>query len=215
MKVQITEEQYVNILMKECGLLNEEMFSFYDLTPDERHTAYELFKTSYEKSTGSSWSESKFQNKASQWTFFGIKNKGFIAARKQSSGDYKLTGSAGDIRSIFLGGKEISDLAAPFWGMATDEIIDMLTRKFGFLTPPAVLVKKLFPMIPPAEFGYAETKINDDGSVTFGYEDVGTHTKRFFGNKLYFKQLQGLIGMISGSLNPEEKEELDNFFNTI
>lgn len=215
MKVQITEEQYVNLLMGQCGLLNEEMFSFYDLNADERRTAYELFKNSYEKSTGSSWSESKFYNKASQWTFFGIKNKGFIAARKQSSGDYKLTGSAGDVRSILLGAKEMSELSEPVWGMATDDIIDMLTRRFGFLTPPAVLVKKLFPMIPPSEFGYAETKVNDDGSVTFSYEDVGTHTKRFFGNKQYFKQLQGLIGMISGSLEPEEKEELDAFFNTI
>jgi hypothetical protein len=215
MKVQITEEQYVNLLMGQCGLLNEEMFSFYDLNADERRTAYELFKNSYEKSTGSSWSESKFYNKASQWTFFGIKNKGFIAARKQSSGDYKLTGSAGDVRSILLGAKEMSELSEPVWGMATDDIIDMLTRRFGFLTPPAVLVKKLFPMIPPSEFGYAETKVNDDGSVTFSYEDVGTHTKRFFGNKQYFKQLQGLIGMISGSLDPEEKEELNTFFNTI
>jgi hypothetical protein len=125
MKVQITEEQYINLLMEQCGLLNEEMFSFYDLTPDERHTAYELFKNSYEKSTGSSWSESKFANKASQWTFFGIKNRGFIAARKQNTGDYKLTGSAGDTRGILLGTKELSQLSEPVWGMATDDIINM------------------------------------------------------------------------------------------
>jgi hypothetical protein len=70
-------------------------------------------------------------------------------------------------------------------------------------------------MIPPSEFGYADTTVNDDGSVTFSYEDVGTHTKRFFGNKQYFKQLQGLMSMVSSNLSPEEKEELDNFFSTI
>jgi hypothetical protein len=92
-----------------------------------------------------------------------------------------------------MGMDEINGLNEPVWGMADRKIVDMLTRKYNFYTPPAFILKMMIKHIPPAVFGGVDYNVNDDGSVTFKYSDVGDATKIFFANKLYYKQIYPLI----------------------
>ena len=212
MKVQITEEQYVNILLKECGLLNEDVFSFNDMTPEEKQQSYEIFKQSYEKTTGNSWSEMKFFSRARNWTFYGIKGKGFVTVRKQYDGGSKVTGVAGDMGSVVVGLNDLENVDAPVWGMAEKRMVGLLTKKFSYFTPPAGMAKLLIGFIPSAEFGNAAVKINDDGSATFTYDDVGSATKFFFANSLYYEKIAKMVdGKLDGFVAPEQKEEIETF----
>jgi len=70
-----------------------------------------------------------------------------------------------------------------------EKLRQMLCTKFGFIAPPAVVVKQLLPLIPKGVIGGGDdVQMNDDGSVTIDYSDVGTSTKYFFANRIYFQK---------------------------
>lgn len=193
-------------LKEKLGLLNEEVFRYSDLSDDEKEKVYDIFKTSYENSTGTSWDSAKFSSRANGWTFFGDRSSGFVVLRKQNSGMNKLTGVAGDLKSISLGISDINALNEPVWGMADKRITGILTKKFNYYTPPAFILKLMMKKIPSSVFGDAEYEVNNDGSVTFKYSDIGDATKYFFANKQYYKQiyptiLDNLSGMSSLMVN--------------
>jgi hypothetical protein len=172
-------------------LLTEEQFRFSELSYDKQRQIYNVFKKSYEESVGTSWDEAKFMSRAMDWLFFGDMD-GFISVRVQRSGFYKLVGMAGNIRSIVNGFNELEKLNKPVWGMVSSDIQSMAIKK-GFKTPPAFLLKVLFKVIPSYVFGGVDFDINDDGSLTLKYSDVGDAKKYFIGNNEYFKQLKSNI----------------------
>lgn len=161
----------------------KDLFESVNLDLDQ---AYEVFKASYEKSTGVSWSKDKFLNKARNWKFYGDQ-QGYVAVRPQRGGMMKLNGVAGAPKSIFKGLKELLAENQPTWGMVSKDMLPM-AHKLGFITPPAFVIKILVKLIPASVFG-AAYDMNDDGSITLHYGDVGSSTKYFIGNSQYFKQL--------------------------
>lgn len=166
--------------------INENIFSFNNLPNDEKNNIYNVFKSSYEKSTGKSWDQNKFNNKASGWQFFGD-DEGFITVRKQNSGMYKLTGAAGSLKSIMRGIDELNNLNTPVWGLMTEKMAKILKNKYGYIMPPAFLSKYIFGIISKTILSDAD--INPNGSITLKYSDVGDSTKYFVANKLYYKYL--------------------------
>ena len=180
MKIIITEQQLQNLITEE--------FSFKNLSYDEQENIYDIFKNSYEKSTGTSWSKDKFMSRAMSWSFFGDKD-GFVTVRKQNSGLYKFVGVAGKLTSIVKGIQEINSLNAPTWGMMDKRMGELLVKKYNFIMPPAIIIKTLIKFIPSNVFGNVNFNINNDGSITLHYNDVGDATKFFVANKEYFKFL--------------------------
>ena len=164
-------------------LLSEIFESFDSINLDQ---AYEIFKTSYDKSTGASWSKDKFIQRARSWKFYGDQD-GYVAVRPQRSGMLKLNGVAGNPKSIVKGLKELLAENHPTWGMVSEDMLPM-AHKLGFITPPAFVIKLLVKSIPASVFG-ADFDMNDDGSITLHYHDVGSATKYFIANKQYYKQL--------------------------
>lgn len=146
---------------------------------------YELFRDSYLKATGKAWSKEKFISRSKNYKFFGDEN-GYVMARVQNSGLYKLIGSAGNSSSIMKGIKELLELNKPVWGMVAKELVKPLQR-LKFVSPPLMLMKAIAKEIPPNVFGVNKIKMNDDGSVTVDYEDVGEATKYFVANKKYYE----------------------------
>lgn len=162
----------------------QELFESFDNIDLDK--AYEIFKASYDKATGTAWPKEKFLYKARNWKFYGDQN-GYVAVRPQRSGMMKLNGVAGNTKSILKGLKELLAENQPTWGMVSSEMLPM-AHKIGFITPPAFALKVLIKMIPANVFG-ADYTLNDDGSITLHYADVGPSTKYFIANKSYFKQL--------------------------
>lgn len=165
-------------------MLLKELYESYDNI--NLDSAYELFRHSYEQATGASWSKEKFLSRARNWTFYGDEN-GFVSVRKQNSGMIKLVGVAGSPKSIYKGIQELSAENKPIWGMVSGDLVPM-AQKFGFIKPPAFVVKVIAKTIPASVLGGANYKVNNDGSITFSYVDVGNTTKFFIANKLYFNQ---------------------------
>ena len=62
--------------------LSEEVFNFKGLDDDAKDRIFSIFKDSYEKSLGTSWSKDKFLSRANNWEFYGTE-KGFVAVRPQ------------------------------------------------------------------------------------------------------------------------------------
>lgn len=160
--------------------------------------AYELFTASYQASTGASWSKEKFFQRASNWDFYGDSN-GYIAVRPQRSGLVKLVGVGGSPRSIMKGMKEIMDKHLPIWGMMSSDLVPMAV-KMGMIQPPTFVVKGMLKVIPRSVFGDVPFTINDDGSITLQYSDVGDARKYFVGSKEYFKHMISSFnnGAVSG-----------------
>jgi len=188
MKVLITESQLKDIIKDHKPNLNEDGRSFSNLNSDEQEKLFDLFKKSYEKSIGTSWTKDKFFGRARNWTFFGD-DRGFVAVRQQNSGYYKLVGVGGELRGILSGLDELLSLNVPVWGMVSSDIQKMVLKK-GFKTPPVFLLKVLLKFIPKSVFGGVDYEINSDGSLTLKYEDVGDARKYFIGNDAYFKELR-------------------------
>lgn len=149
---------------------------------------YELFKDTYEKTTGVAWDFNKFKQRSENWKFYGDYN-GYIAVRPQASGYYKLVGSAGDFKSVMRGLNELMQEEKPVWGMMTKDLADVLVKRYNFYMPPKALTKMIFNLIKPKTFGDAQIKIEDDGGFMFDYEDTGTSKKYFVGNKKYYQEL--------------------------
>ena len=189
MKIIISEGVYKRMVRT----LNEEVFGYDELSDEERDKLFQIFKSSYEKSTGVSWDRYKFDSRARNWKFFGIRDKGFIVVRRQGSGLNKVTGVAGDLKSISIGISELNGMNEPVWGMADKKMVDIMVKKYGYYTPPAFVVKIMIKFIPKSVFGDVDFEVNGDGSITFKYSDVGDATKYMFGNGLYFRQIFPLI----------------------
>jgi hypothetical protein len=192
------------------GSIYEERFTINNKSHEEVDNIFNIFKSSYEQSTGSSWTYDKFIKRANNWVFFGDPSKGFVAVRPQRSGPLKMTGAAGSPFSIASGVKEmINTEHKPIWGMASKNLA-MKMKSFGFIEPPAFLVKIMFKYIPSSVFGDVPSEIQKDGGVKFSYSDVGDATKYFFANKDYYKYV--VAGMIKEADLPDLLKKLYNAF---
>ena len=221
-KIVITEEQLQKLseYMISNNLFEGE-FRLDTADPTQIDHIFNIFKQSYEKSTGGSWDKSKFMSRASNWLFFGDAD-GFIAVRPQKSGLYKLVGVAGSPKSILSALNEIEAKNVPVWGMVTANIQATLQKK-GFITPTPEQLQILYKSIPPSVFGGAETQQNPDGSLTLKYNDVGDATKFFVGNEMYFNTMKTMFGdkfnLDEARSNPEKNPRvtfgmfMDNLVN--
>ena len=187
-------------MIKLVNILKEN-FDLYDLSDKEQDNIYQLYKNSYEKSVGNAWDEDKFFERAEDWNFFGDQI-GYVAARLQGSGLYKLAVVGGNVRGILKGMQELTSLNKPTWGMVSSDILPMM-KKLGFKTPNALIMNALLRLIPKEIFGGVDFKINIDGSITLNYEDTGSAKKYFVGNQLYFDWLKSQIkDKIKDKINP-------------
>jgi hypothetical protein len=170
-------------LQRYRSIYYEDQYRLNDLDTDK---TYQMFSTNYLKTTGKTWSKDKFISQSQNYVFFGD-DKGYLMVKPQASGMYKLVGSAGDFRSVIKGLKELNSLGKPTWGMASKELVS-LGGRFGFINPPAWFVKVLIKQIPKGVLSGSSNdfKVNNDGSITLNYPDVGEATKYFFANKEYY-----------------------------
>lgn len=168
---------------------------------------YETFKKSYDSSTGHSWSKEKFIQRSSDWIFFGD-SSGFITVRKQKSGFYKITGSAGSPKSILKGLDELISENKPTWTAATESIADMLKKK-GFFVAKGILyypfIKLLIETIPSYVFGDSIEQVKTNGAVVFNV-DGHSHEKFFCCNKTYLKEL------LNSSQTPDKLKQIISKF---
>ena len=162
---------------------------FNDFTPEEKRQIFNVFTQSYVKATGASWDERKFYGRAGEWLFFGDPT-GFITVRPQKSEYYKLTGVAGSPKSIMRAMQELTATHYPIWGMLTQDLANMLTKRFGFRMPNRLESFIISKLITNNVFGNVEFKRNPDGSITFNYSDVGETTKVFVGNREYYRKVR-------------------------
>ena len=153
--------------------------------------AYELMRNSYEKATGASWSREKTLRRLESWELFGDQN-GFVAVRPQRGGWLKLVAAAGAPKSIIKGVLELQARDIPIWGMMDRSLVDHL-KKIGYIEPPAALIKLIVPTIPRSVFGGVPATVNNDGSVTLQYHDVGDATKFFVANLQYYRAMIDMI----------------------
>lgn len=165
-----------------------ESYKYGNLSTEQQTNIFNIFRDSYIKSTGTAWNRDKFDSRAYNWLFFGDEN-GFLTVRIQRSGFYKLTGCAGNSKSILKGIHELTDLNVPVWGVMTKNIADMLVKKFGYIQPSAEEIKKYIKLIPREVFGEANITVNDDGTLDMNYSDTGQIQKVFIGNKIYIDTL--------------------------
>ena len=191
---------------------------FDDFTPEEKRQIFNIFTQSYIKATGSSWDENKFYSRANEWLFFGDPT-GFVTVRPQQSGYYKLTGVAGNIKSIMKALQELTATHYPIWGMLTQELANILTKRYGFRMPNRVESFIIGKLISNNVFGNVEHKRNPDGSITFNYADVGESTKVFVGNREYYKKARldavKKVFMPKQSVNEEvidEKRAVEHYY---
>jgi hypothetical protein len=162
---------------------------FNDFTPEEKRQIFNVFTQSYVKATGASWDERKFYSRAGEWLFFGDPT-GFITLRPQKSGYYKLTGVAGSPKAIMRAMQELTATNYPIWGMLTQDLANMLIKRFGFRMPNRLEGFIISKLISNNVFGNVEFKRNPDGSITFNYADVGEATKVFVGSKEYYRKVR-------------------------
>lgn len=165
------------------------------------------FRNSYEAQTGSSWAEDKLLSRASNWTFYGDEN-GYLAVRKQASGMKKMVAVAGDPKSVLKGMAELQAEGGPIWGAVSGELANV-AKKRGMIVPHLIpggtmLVKALAAAIPASVFGGVKPEVADNGGIRMDYDDVGSTTKFFVGNKEYFQSAMKMpmiaskIGSIPG-----------------
>lgn len=164
---------------------------------------YDIFKDSYEKATGQTWTFEKFVGRARNWTFYGDE-KGFVTVRFQRSNRVKLVGVAGNTKSILRGFREMNTDNAnkPIWGAVSADIANMIVRidpSYRVLKLPggmigSVLFNAIKAVIPTMSMGGAEiVGSKPDGSITFKYPDVGETDKVLVGNQEYFDTLKTQI----------------------
>lgn len=163
---------------------------------------YEIFRDSYMKETGQSWSKEKFISRARNWTFYGSED-GFVAVRIQRSGMKKLVGVAGNAKAVGAALQELISDGGPIWGAVSDRLARG-AKRYGFIAPHTIIggptvIRALVGIIPPAVFGGYTPVVTKDGGLSIDYDDVGSTVKYMIGNKEYFKQLTGL---------PQAKEAL-------
>lgn len=182
---------------------------FDDFTPEEKLQIFNVFTQSYQKATGSSWDEGKFYSRANEWLFFGDPT-GFVTVRPQKSGYYKLTGVAGSMKSILKALQELNTTNYPIWGMLTQELANILVRRYDFRMPNRLESFIIGKLISNNVFGNVEHKSNPDGSITFNYKDVGESTKVFVGNREYYKKVRlDAVKRVFSPKQPVTEEVID------
>jgi hypothetical protein len=193
--------------------LNEEEFRYNSLTDDEKRYIFNLFRDSYLKSVGTHWSEEKFIKKTKDWLFFGDKINGFIAV-KENNGIFKLVISAGSLSSVINGINELLSLNKPVWGLSNDKLKNFLVKKFNFISPNKEEILKMKKLFSDEFLANKEYIINDDGTFTFNYDDVGVSNKYFVANELFFnkinKQKMNLSSLINEADYSLHKGDLSN-----
>jgi hypothetical protein len=155
--------------------------------------AYDVFRKEYEESTGQSWSQDKFMQRARNWQFFGDEN-GFVAVRPQRSGFVKLVGMAGDNKSKLRGIQQIQQQGLPIWGMVSKEIKDMAIKR-GMREPNMIERTVLKQALNSAALGDAEILgYTSDNGVRLRYPDIGEVTKYMIGSQEYYQKLRSDFG---------------------
>ena len=181
-------------------------FSLNDLSPEDQKQIADTFKKSYDEATGTSWEEGKFYSRARNWIFYGDKD-GYVAVRPQRQGAWKLTGVAGNPRSILKGLGYLINENVPLWGVVTQDIKQMMEKK-GFKSPPVFLIKIIIPLLPPGVLGGASVEnIDESGTISLNYSDVGESNKYFIGNKQYYDWLLDKAEELIRS-NPDKVREI-------
>ncbi len=188
-----------------------DIFKIKELTPEEQKNVFKIFTNSYMKAKGASWDESKFFSRANNWTFYGDKDKGFVAIREQNSGLIKIVGVAGQLSSISAGIDTLKNSGKPIWGMADKKLVDVLVKRGGFICPPGFIIKLLSKFIPKSVFDDVDYELNSDGSFTFKYTDVGDATKFFFCNKKYFLEIYPMLKENMGELPFMARQSVELF----
>jgi hypothetical protein len=183
-------------------LINEEEFRYDSLTDEEKKYIFNLFKDSYLKSVGTYWSEEKFIKKTKDWLFFGDKINGFIAA-KENNGIFKLIISAGSLGSVINGINELLSLNKPVWGLSNDKLKNFLVKKFNFISPNKEEILKMKKLFSDEFLANKDYIINDDGTFTFNYDDVGVSNKYFVANDLFFNKINKEKMNLSSLVNEE------------
>ena len=196
--VERYHKQLLEIYKKEIDEFPKSVIKFlktdlkesFKISPEKVDDYYETFKKSYDSSTGHSWSKDKFIQRAANWIFFGD-SSGFVTVRKQNSGYYKITGSAGNPKSILKGLDELISENKPTWTAATENIANMLKKK-GFIVAKGFLyypfIKLLIESIPSYVFGDSIEEVKGNSAVVFNI-DGHLHEKYFCCNKQYLKEL--------------------------
>jgi ribosomal protein S18 acetylase RimI-like enzyme len=155
--------------------------------------AYDVFRQEYEESTGQSWSQDKFMQRARNWQFFGDEN-GFVAVRPQRSGFVKLVGMAGDNKSKLRGIQQIQQQGLPIWGMVSKEIKDMAVKR-GMREPNMIERTVLKQALNSAALGDAEILgYTSDNGVRLRYPDIGEVVKYMIGSPEYYQKLRSDFG---------------------
>ena len=191
--------------MKFQEYLTEKSFleESFELTDENSEELYKAFQKSYDDSVGHSWSYEKFVQRASGWNFYGDET-GYITARKQKSGLYKITGVAGSPKGILKGLEELNSMNIPLWTAATDNITTMLKKK-GFVVFKGILyypiVKIMIESIPSYVFGDSIESVKKDAAIVFNV-DGHLHEKYFCCNKKY------LLEMVKSTTIPENLKKL-------
>ena len=180
----------------------------------ELQELYGIFRASYEKATGSAWSEELFIRKAKRWIFFGALgyNGGVVAIRRQNSGLNKLVAVAGNPRTVLramnLLSSELEGEAV--WGAISEDLVPIAERK-GLMTIPgfvkkvaessiltkflpintiiATFIKVLVSSIPKSVFGGYNLKPNPDGSMEVDIAEIGKVKKYIVGNDNYYRSV--------------------------
>ena len=155
--------------------------------------AYDVFRKEYEESTGQSWTQDKFMQRASNWQFFGDEN-GFVAVRPQRSGFVKLVGMAGDNKSKLRGIQQIQQMGLPVWGMVSKDIKDIAVKR-GMREPNMIERTLLKQALNSAALGDAEILgYTPDNGVRLRYPDIGEVTKYMIGSPEYYQKLRSAFG---------------------
>ena len=203
---------YIKRIIKEE--LDEDRFIFNDLNQQEQEDVFTMFKVVYEKNTGTSWDINKFRGRASSWTFYGDIKNGYVAVRKQKGGMNKLVGMAGKSKDILRGMDELVNEGGIIWGMMDKRFVDFLVQKYGFISPPSWIIKILIKLIPSNVFGGVDFDVNNDGSITMKYSDVGDSKKYFVANTKYFQSVikldNPIMNKIPGILKNQIVKWIDN-----
>jgi hypothetical protein len=179
--------------------LDESEFLYLGLSDAEQDRLYQVFKESYEKSTGAAFEKEDFDWRAAGWTFFGnppndnnpMAPVGGIAVRKQQSNSmFKMVASFGDFRSILRGFDEFKSKHGhvPTWGIVTLEILKLVTKHDkDFKALPGIVVKAMEGAIK--KFSNGEVKsVGLDGMMQV-QTPAGMMKKVFLANVPYIKWL--------------------------
>jgi hypothetical protein len=155
----------------------------------DMNKAYDVFRQEYEESTGQSWSQEKFMQRAQNWQFIGDEN-GLVAVRPQRSGFVKLVGMAGDNKSKLRAIQQIQEQKLPIWGMVSKDIKDIAIRR-GMREPNMIERTVLKQALNSAALGDAEILgYTSDNGVRLRYPDIGEVTKYMIGSPEYYQKLR-------------------------